>query len=440
MDTPIFDFVRSYAESGVSRLHMPGHKGSGPLGCESLDITEIHGADSLFEASGIIARSERNASALFGTRGTFYSTEGSTHCIKAMLTLAAVYGGKHILAARNVHKSFVHAAALLDIDVDWIFSSRPAGLLSCPLTGGDVEQALKNARAPVAAVYITSPDYLGIMQPIDEISEVCGRFGVPLLVDNAHGAYLRFLPDSLHPMDHGACMCCDSAHKTLPVLTGGAYLHTSCHPCAGDVSAVRRALSLFGSTSPSYLILQSLDLCNDFLSKGFKKALADTAERVAAIKKALIGLGWSVENTEPLKITVRACASGFTGAQLADRLRSFGVECEYSDGEYVVLMFSPHNRDIDYRRVLSAFPESGSPVPVADSGTAPSPVMAMSIRRAVLSQCEEIPVSRSVGRVCSSPALSCPPAVPIAVSGELISEDVAALLLKYGVSTVSVVK
>ena len=116
MKTPIADFVRCYQESGMVRFHMPGHKGAGLLGCESFDITEIAGADELYDARGIIAESERNAASLFGAGRTFYSTEGSSQCIRAMLRLAMLRqtgGTPLILAARNVHKAFVYGAALL---------------------------------------------------------------------------------------------------------------------------------------------------------------------------------------------------------------------------------------------------------------------------------------------------------------------------------------
>ena len=121
MQTPICDFVRRYAGSGALRLHMPGHKGCGPLGVEQYDITEIGGADSLYEASGIIRRSEQNAGALFGAE-TFYSTEGSSLCIRAMLYLTALFAGQaakrvKVAAGRNAHRSFLTACALLDLDV-----------------------------------------------------------------------------------------------------------------------------------------------------------------------------------------------------------------------------------------------------------------------------------------------------------------------------------
>ena len=259
ISTPICDFVRRYADEERVRLHMPGHKGKPRLGCEGLDITEIPGADDLYHPRGIIAESEENASRLFGFP-TFYSTEGSSLCIRAMLFLAlAGKKNRRVLAGRNAHKTFLHTAVLLDFEISWLWPEGERRLESCPISAGQVERAILAEAEPPAAVYLTSPDYLGNTLDITSISAVCRRYGVLLLVDNAHGAYLKFL--SRHPMDLGADMCCDSAHKTLPVLTGGAYLHVTKEFAGG----VKDAMALFGSTSPSYLILQSLDMANRFL-------------------------------------------------------------------------------------------------------------------------------------------------------------------------------
>ena len=269
MTTPIVDFVQNYAKSGTSRLHMPGHKGQALLGFEGLDITEIRGADELYEADGIIAQSEANATRLFGTAHTYYSTEGSSQCIRAMLCLAmqAAPAGQRpvLLAARNAHKALLYAAALLDLDIQWLWPAPDAAgaLCSCPVTEAQLAAALdrlaRQGKTPFG-VYLTSPDYLGGMQDIAALAKVCDAHGVPLLVDNAHGAYLNFLVGgSRHPIALGAAMCCDSGHKTLPVLTGGAYLHLGPKAPVQEETAVRNALALFGSTIPSYLILQSLD-------------------------------------------------------------------------------------------------------------------------------------------------------------------------------------
>ena len=334
MDTPIVDFVRGYAQSGTSRLHMPGHKGQSLLGFEPLDLTEIRGADELYEPEGIIAQSEATATRLFGTQHTYYSTEGSSQCIRAMLCLAlqaAPRTGKRpvLLAARNAHKALLYAAALLDFDIRWLWpaAENAGALCSCPVTAGQLEQALERlsgqGRTPFG-VYVTSPDYLGGMQDIAALSKVCDAHGVPLLVDNAHGAYLNFLVGgSKHPMALGAAMCCDSGHKTLPVLTGGAYLHLGLKAPVQDETAVRNALALFGSTSPSYLILQSLDRCNRYLSEGYPLRLYSCCGQLTRLRRVLneaaaaVGskLSLAVDDParEPLKLTLDAAALGLTG-------------------------------------------------------------------------------------------------------------------------------
>lgn len=159
------------------------------------------------------------------------------------------------------------------------------------MTAGQLEQALERlsgqGRTPFG-VYVTSPDYLGGMQDIAALSKVCDAHGVPLLVDNAHGAYLNFLVGgSKHPMALGAAMCCDSGHKTLPVLTGGAYLHLGLKAPVQDETAVRNALALFGSTSPSYLILQSLDRCNRYLSEGYPLRLYSCCGQLTRLRRVL---------------------------------------------------------------------------------------------------------------------------------------------------------
>ncbi|MBR6812647.1 MAG: PLP-dependent transferase, partial [Oscillospiraceae bacterium] len=225
-NTPICDFVRRYNEEKFLRLHMPGHKGEGPLGVEALDITEISGADSLYEAEGIIRQSEEIASEIFGCR-TYYSAEGSSLAIRAMLYLALMQAKKQgraplVAAGRNAHKTFMSAAALLDIDIMWLWGSGES-YLACQIEAESLDKTLSECTVLPFAVYITSPDYLGNTLDIASLAKVCRKYGVLLLVDNAHGAYLKFL--GRHPIELGANMCCDSAHKTLGVLTGGAYLH-----------------------------------------------------------------------------------------------------------------------------------------------------------------------------------------------------------------------
>ena len=451
MKTPIRDFVLSYAEKSPLRLHMPGHKGASLLGFEQYDITEVSGADSLYEAEGIIRESEKNASLLFGCP-TYYSTEGSSQCIRAMLYLVTLHAKENgvdrplILAGRNAHKTFLSAVALLDLDVEWLYPEYDWGYLACFITPHGLTARLERLEAEgrlPAAVYLTSPDYLGNMADIARLSEVCHRFGVLLIVDNAHGAYLRFLPDSKHPMDLGADLCCDSAHKTLPVLTGGAYLHIGAHLPMSLREQAKSALSLFGSTSPSYLILQSLDMANAVMAdNGFSASLIETAKRVEAcrIRLAVGGLP-SPGNDEPLKLTLHPHLYGYTGTEVAEYLRQNSIECEFADPDYLVLMVTPAITEGDMERlteVLLSLPRR-APLSLCPPPLNP-PERVMSVREALLSPSEVLPVSECVGRVLAASTVGCPPAVPIVVSGERIDEGAVECFGYYGIETCIVIK
>lgn len=426
MKTPIAAFLRAYCERNALRLHMPGHKGDHPC-----DITEVPGADSLYEADGIIRESEENASALFGAH-TFYSTEGSSHAIRAMLHLA-VNENRRVLAGRNAHKAFLSAASLLDLDVSWLTAGNT--YLSCPITADDVEREIL-AVSP-CAVYLTSPDYLGNMVDLSAIAAVCKKHGVLLLVDNAHGAYLKFLPISLHPMDLGADMCCDSAHKTLPVLTGGAYLHIQDAVLAAQA---KNALALFGSTSPSYLILQSLDLCNRFLGEA-PSLLAQAVQQISECKEHLVQKGFRFIGDEPLKFTLDCKAYGYTGFELAALLDQENIVCEFADADFLVLMLPIRETKSALAKLESALIQIPKRTPIASAPIkAITPKRICSIRNAMFSQSETVSVQAAVGRVLASPCVSCPPAVSIVMCGERIDEEIAKNLLACGTESVCVIK
>lgn len=436
ISTPVCDFVRAYAASAPVRLHMPGHKGRGILGCESLDITEIRGADDLYHPEGILARSEENASRLFGCR-TVYSAEGSSLAIRAMLYLAYTRSGckGRCLAGRNAHKSFLHTAVLLDFPISWLWAGD--SYLSCPVTAETVEAAILAEKEKPFAVYLTSPDYLGNLAPVGEIANVCHRHGVPLLVDNAHGAYLKFLPRSLHPMDLGADLCCDSAHKTLPVLTGGAYLHMGPDWTTEEAKA---AMALFGSTSPSWLILQSLDGANPAMER-LPGDIAALAPHIAALKGALLAHGFALVGAEPLKITVHAAKFGYSGEEMAEILEKQGIFCEFADGDFLVFMLTPRNtpEELDrLRAALCALPrgvrQEEPPIALARPKAACTP------RQAAFALRETIPVENSLGRILALANVSCPPAVPIVMCGEEIDEAAREALCRCGVEEVTVIK
>ena len=439
MTTPIYDFLKKYTQQSPTRLHMPGHKGRGPLGVCPLDLTEITGADSLYSPTGIILESEKNASRIYSSH-TYYSTEGSSHSIRAMLYLACLYAARNgkkpkILAGRNVHRVFVSSAALLDFEVEWL-SGDCDSYLRCSITAEKIREWLSACRELPTAVYITSPDYLGFIADISKIAQACHEFGVLLLVDNAHGAYLKFLSKSLHPMDLGADICCDSAHKTLGALTGGAYLHVSYNAPSLLAEKAKDAMLLFGSTSPSYLILASLDLLNGRLS-----SLSALEEKALRIKSQIAELGYTPVGQEPLKITLMTKPYGYLGTELCAILEEKGIFAEFCDPDYAVFLISDGNTDEELDILVNALASIEKKEPLTVSPPPCSvPVRKLSVREALLSACETVDTRESVGRIMADISVSCPPAVPVAVSGEVIDGAVLRTFNYYGISRVNVVR
>ena len=439
--TPIADFVRRYAELSPVRLHMPGHKGLKTLGFEPFDITEIDGADDLFAPNGIILKSEQNAGRLFACP-TYYSAGGSTLCIQTMLYLLQQYavqrGEKpYILAGRNAHKAFINAAALLGIDVGWIYPKH-ATYHSCPLTAAEVEEKIKEKRP--TALYITSPDYLGNVTNIEEIAAVCHKHGVLLAVDNAHGAYLAFLEKSKHPIALGADICCDSAHKTLPVITGGAYLHMAKSAPPLFFEKVKTAFSLFGSSSPSYLILQSLDMFNAS-APAFSRRLSEFLPKAKQLKDRLAAHGFETVGTEELKITIKTKPYGYLGTDFAKKLKTSGMYAEYADPDFVVLMLSPLFSDDEMARLENALLSVPKKAPILQLPPAvPQPKTKFSPAEAIRLPSDRLCAENCENRVLALSAVSCPPAIPLVVCGEIIDRSVIENFNYYGIDTCDVCK
>ncbi len=445
MNTPLCDFISEYKNKEMLRLHVPGHKGQGNFS-ESYDITEISGADVLYHETGILSESQRNAAKLFGTAKTLYSAEGSSLCIRGMLSLIRMYaesiGAKpFVVAGRNAHKVFMTASALLDIDTDFICSENSLGIVSSVITAEALERYLENTDKKPVAVYITSPDYLGNMTDIKALSEVCHSRGVLLAVDNAHGAYLAFCEEELHPIRSGADICCDSAHKTLSVLTGGAYLHISKNAPDILIDSAEKAMALFASTSPSYLILASLDRMNKLLSEGYKEKLTAFITETEKLKARLRENGYCLTGNEPLKITLCTKKYGYYGDEFSDILRENGIECEFSDCDYCVLMLTYEigKRGLEkLERVLFSIPvrkEIETQIPDAVICE-----QVMSVKEALFAPSEKICLAEGEGRILSSACVSCPPAIPIALCGERLSKQAIDSFIYYGINEIEVIK
>ena len=445
MNTPICDFVRQYSAREPLRLHMPGHKGRPFLGTEMLDITEIPGADVLYHAEGIILESEENAASLFGTKKTLYSAEGSSLPIRAMLYLVSLYAARQgkkplIAAGRNAHKVFITAAALLDVRVSWLYPEGKGNLLSCEITPEGLEAFLRTAPELPDAVYITSPDYLGNMADVAGLSRVCRKYGCLLLADNAHGAYLNFLEESLHPMALGADLCCDSAHKTLPVLTGGAYLHVGKAAPGLFSEAAESAMALFASTSPSYLILQSLDQANAYLANGFREKLKDAVQAWGRVKDSLKEAGWVLTGQEPLKLTILPKSHGYTGEELAELLEKQNIFCEFSDPDHLVLMLP-----VEFVGPLPGIVETALlAIPRRTAISSAAPVLyraetVLSPHEALFRPSRMVSTRDALGKIMADPTVSCPPAIPVVCSGERIEQWAVDAMAYYGITRVRVI-
>ncbi|MDE6519342.1 MAG: aminotransferase class V-fold PLP-dependent enzyme [Ruminococcus sp.] len=434
MNTPIVDFLEKYTASDTVRCHMPGHKGKN--GIYRYDITEIKGADSLFEANGIILESEKNMSMLYSTKASFYSVSGSTLCIQAML-FAMKLENRKIIAVRNAHRAFINASALLNLDVEWILPDYRTGILSGRIDLQQVEDRLKATEN--GCLYVTSPDYTGRMADIKSLAEICHRYGAVLLVDNAHGAHLHFFPESRHPIAIGADICCDSAHKMLVGLTGSAVLHTSSEKYA---RILRQCMSIFASTSPSYLILASLDLCCKYIDEKIKDDILKNLQYIEDFRNDYKGLVLS--ESDPFHITMNTAKYGYNGNEFAENLRKNGIECEYSDDNTIILLMSPVNMADDYTRISEALETSFETTDIDYIPDMPFlkklPEKAMTIGQAVYMPCEEIPIEHAEGRICASVKVPCPPAIPIAVSGEIIDSNCIEIYRRYGIKRVMVIK
>ncbi len=432
---PLTDYLEHYRLQNSIRAHMPGHKGRavGEIPAASdfyaWDITEIYGADSLFEADGILLDAERRTAEIYGSGACCWSAGGSTLCIQAMLAHMRSQG-RTVIAARTVHRAFLNACILLGLSVRWVFP-RSGGVISGEYAVEDFREALQAAvdAGEKPCVYVTSPDYLGNQQDIASLAAISHSYDAPLLVDNAHGAHLAFLSDNRHPIALGADFCCDSAHKMLPALTGAAVLH--CRNAA-DASDMKRHMQLFGSTSPSYLIMQSLESCTAYLESQGREEI----RRCAALAKELrrkLASRYTFVGTEPLHLTITA-----DGNDLAAQLRRLNVECEYEDSGFLVLLLSPVMTEKEFDGLYHALSQC-TPEPPKRTPELPPPMeAACDMRTAALSAWEMLPLEQAEGRICGPVQVPCPPAVPIAVSGERLTKPWLSLMRHYGMDTVAV--
>lgn len=448
----VYDMLQKYLSKGRVSFHTPGHKGHAGLiaGLASLscDLTELPETASLFDGGDAIEQAERLAAEAFGSALTLFSAGGCTLCIQTMLKLAAA-GGRAVFA-RNCHKSAVNAAALLGITPVWAWPTGEFG----QVTARDIEDALKEP--DIRAAYITSPDYYGNIADIKGISRLCVEAGVPLVVDNAHGSHLGAF--GLHPLQLGADMSADSCHKTLPVLTGGAMLHIgrAGEPVEFDRAMAKAAMAFFGSTSPSFPIIASLDLARDWWARAGAQAYRLTAEAVEDLRQAAERAGTPALNgsgRDPARFTLDLRGTGADGVEAAEFFRERGCEPEYADSGFVVFIITPFNTPDHLHLLCGAVRDL--PVQIRRgrfirrkkrddlylcAGGVERPKAGISLREALLLPCETVDTLSAAGRISAAAVGLCPPGIAAVVPGERISAEMAERLDCQGIKKVVVVK
>ncbi len=293
----------------------------------------------------------------------------------------------------------------------------------------------KEALSGADALFLTNIDYYGGTCRASDP-------GIPVVVDNAHGSYLKFVSKAgfgreyLHPMEFGfPVISAESAHKTLPALTGAAYLHFS---KGADYSRAKEMTALFGSTSPSYLVMESLDKVNGRLLSD-PDSVNRACASVAGLKQRLTALGFTLKRSDPLRITINARAWGWSGTEFAAFLRAHGAECEMADENYVVLLFSAITSPDDCQRAevsLELIPRRTAK-PLAEYPVI-RPKQETSIREAVFAKQHSVSVDEANGKVCGGIQVSCPPGIPIVMPGERIDSEAVEALKLYGVKSVEI--
>ena len=333
--------------------------------------------------------------------------------------------------------------ALLDLNPVWIKRNMNLeSMLPESICLKDFEKKL-SANTSAKGIYLTSPSYHGILQNIKKISSDCKKYNIPVMVDNAHGSHLMFLKSNLHPVFQGCSMSADSAHKTLPVLTGGAWLHVNDERF---VNNVKQSMLMFGSTSPSYPVMASMDLCRIWLEKFGKVSFEYLECKVQKIKEVAEKKGIYIPDgsiSDPVRITLGVFNIGYTGYEFRNHLYNYNIEPEMCDENYVVLIATPFNDDLDFERLYDAIYS----VEIRDKKINDICFIGESLPEVVLTPREAL-MAKSVfkslkdckNEIASEIVCPCPPGIPVVMPGEKIGDEEICALKSYGISEISVVK
>lgn len=439
-------FLHDYAKSNPARFHMPGHKGG--LGFEqndwklaaTQDITEIPGADNLLQPEDLLLRAQLDVAQMFDVQHSFFLTCGATSGILAMLL--SLPGRKTILASRDCHKSFISALALSGHDV--VFASilydsiqNRFGVLGLK----EIKEAY-NQHPEISVVYLTRPDYWGRCSDIEAIAAFCKQNDLLLIVDEAHGAHFVFSNSLPKSACHYADLIVHSAHKTLAAWNQAAYLHIGKYAKvnAPSVNALARALKLVHTTSPSYLILASLESApsHSFDQDSWNVHLKRLESWISSLSKDwqsclhIVENDLNVHQKDPSRLVIAVSNLNTSGYLLASHLQKSDIIIEMSDAQHVVLITTPDDPYEWYERLSNAL---SSFQPIRTCKNMPQllslitlPIRTMSIREATTGDCEIISLEASIGRICAQSFGFYPPGHAILTPGEVINQDIVELI------------
>lgn len=426
------DKLAEYAESGALPMHMPGHKRNERdfpwlRGLAGLDITEIHGFDNLNDPEGLFCGLERRAAALWGAGESVALVNGSTVGLMAAV-LSTLEGGGELLLCRDSHRCVYHAAQLGKNRTRYLAPARDPELgIPLSVTAGEVETALK-AFPDVRLVCVTSPTYEGVVSDVAAIAGVCHAHGVPLLVDEAHGAHLGFGGFPVSAVSLGADLVVQSLHKTLPSLTQTALLHIN--PGLADPGRVRRYIAMLQTSSPSYLLSSSIDGCVDYLEREGDAAANRWLSALQAFREETAGLEnirlWAgaegVFALDPSKILISA-----NGLWLSETLRErYGVELEYACRSHALAMTGMGDTEMSLSRLAAALRALDKEAVPREGGSASPtgvPRQVLPTHEAAALPGSLVPVEETPGRVAGEYIWSYPPGVPLLVPGEEVSAE-----------------
>lgn len=424
--TPLYDAIRAYAAQKPTRFHMPGHKGSFlPVpelqSIAPLDVTEVEPTGDLFSGGEPFDTAQKLWAERFSMDNCLFLTGGSTLGLHAALALFC-RPGDQVLIDRGCHRAVYNALALLDLEPVYLPRPWRAGEgIAGPISPTDVENLL-NSHPNIKTVCITSPTYSGVLSDIKELSHIIHAQGGNLIVDGAHGAHLPFLGvDAFSGCD--ALIC--SAHKTLPALGQSALLFTN----GVDPRRVRQMTSVFGSSSPSYPMMISLDCARDYLDGKGMEEYRRVTRRTAALRAAFPSLHEGELRLDPTRLTLTSP----DGNALAQALEGENIWPEMADSGHVVLILTAQDSEDDLHHLEEALQRHrnllGTP-PILPPPPMPKPVR--SLREALFAPVERLPLENCLGRVAAGQLAPYPPGVPVVAPGEVIGEKELAYLREIG--------